>query len=207
MSAEFTMFGVEATNQEWKKAEDEGSLQGEITLRKAENMDVFKDNIAYERLFGIPRINGVGYQKVFTECLMNAFQMLSSATSKTLKKYDGETTQDGLPIELRNQVAEIGNVLQWVANSTSWRNGEYYPFDAFEIEQKLKHCIGYSYYALSEEQATKKWESPSFQRDTLGELVNAALEELEYEPRFFYTFDGQFALYRREQSRKGCPAK
>ncbi len=219
MSAEFTMFKVNATNQEWKNAASEGSLHGEnvdLELLKGDKDGEFENNLVAGRLFGVPNIKG-SYQKTFTECLINAFQMLSHATSKTLKRIDGETTNDGLPIELRNQVAEIGNVLQWIANSTSWRNGKYYPFDAFEIEQKLKNCIGYSYHSLKKERVTKKGKFPSFEavgtdlikrgekslieRDTLAELINDAIEGLDYEPRFFYTFDECFSLYSVGQLR------
>jgi len=82
------------------------------------------------------------YIKGLYECLIN----LSWDATKSLRqlKYDTNSNlANSIPSEYINFLIDILGTLQWIINSTSWREGELYNFDSIEIKNKLKHLSGW----------------------------------------------------------------
>lgn len=236
-SSRFTMFKLEAANTLWREAEknkkieikNEQGLSMDISLYIAEDMDKFRGNMYGDRLFGIP--NDGPYAKTFFECLCNALKDFSEALTKDIapEEYvkpfiEQEETKDGIPIELRNQVVQIGQLLQWIINSSSWRSGIYQPFDAFEIKNRVEYIKCFSELALQKDKYKENkntFSYPSFEFverskvkpeedciavcQSAGELIDKAIKmiesnELNYEEKFYYTAaNNHFNLYKKEQ--------
>jgi hypothetical protein len=87
---------------------------------------------------------GACYNKIIVECCTNILQQCANSLSKSVTNIGGRKTEHGIDIEMRHQIAEASNVLQWIVNSTSWETGEYEDFDKFEIQQKLDMIKLYS---------------------------------------------------------------
>ena len=110
--------------------------------------------------FVMPKTSSIGhFNKVLVECCVNFLfectQALSKnvdfnrvtpdeyaqaiTTTESLKDlYSKRKTQHGLDIEMTHQIRGIAAMLQWMVNSTSWKDGEYHAFDAVEITQRLE---------------------------------------------------------------------
>jgi hypothetical protein len=238
-SAKFTIYELDAPAKLWEEAEEKRCMEAKredgakmsLTMYSRDENPSFSKKMTHGRLFGAPEIRP--YNKTLLECLCNALQEVSSGIRKDFKEEEykkpyteQETTRDELPIELQLQLAQIGNLLQWMVNSASWRDGKYYPFDAFEIEQRLKYCQTFCSIALRRDNFKKHEPAPEnvypvFEParsesvfkgaealvvgKTLGELIDKAVEmiksgDLPYEEKFCYVVrDGHFSLFSQSQ--------
>lgn len=112
--------------------------------RKNDRTTKVRDMFSYDMLIGIPNATGKSYHKTAMECLVN---LLCDFTQSTEKSANNDTfmlepnkqiSKDGIPLELMHEVRRIANTLQYIVNSTSWRDEtEYHDFDKFEIGNKL----------------------------------------------------------------------
>jgi hypothetical protein len=82
-------------------------------------------------------------QKEIVECCVN---LLHDATHHLSKATHGHsTTDDNIEIEMVHQISGIADLLQYIVNSTSWQEGDYYyEFDKIEIKQRLESLKFYS---------------------------------------------------------------
>jgi len=149
MSKKFLNVSLEIDNPEWKKQENNGKFFGECELKIC-NPDYrdkeFKKILGRGLMLGYdpndsegkyyPRLKGLA------ECAVNLLQDVTSSMSKSVVDYGGRKTEDNLDVEFMHQVRMIANLLQWMVNSTSWREADYLPFDAMDIEMQLKHIMG-----------------------------------------------------------------
>ncbi|MDF2880029.1 MAG: hypothetical protein K0R54_586 [Clostridiaceae bacterium] len=221
MSEKFTIFEVIAKNKIWSEANKEKSLKSEdssveLALRTSENFDNFEDNMAYRRLFGLPKNNN--YHKTFLECLCNAICDLSNALSKDIMHFEDYLigtgkTKDGLNIEFRHMFSQFGQVLRYIVNCTSWRTGNFEPFDAFEISKKLSYVISFCKREIYKESISSLKENtmPSFEfisagkikinekpfliNTNLGEGINSIINSNLTKNRFFYTVTANTYLF------------
>lgn len=238
-SAKFTIYELDAPAKLWEEAEEKRRMEAKredgakmsLTMYSQDENLSFSKKMTHGRLFGAPEIRP--YNKTLLECLCNALQEVSSGIRKDFKEEEykkpyteQETTRDGLPLELRHQICAIADVLQYIVNSASWREGTYYPFDAFEIMQKLRHCKTHSILTLNKDNAKKHKPIPdnvypSFEPvcedkiiygeiglvagKTLGGLIDKTIEmiksgELPYEEKFYYVVrDEHFLLFNKSQ--------
>jgi hypothetical protein len=79
------------------------------------------------------------YHKAMIECWANIGQDI---ISNLRKSYQGNIeTHNKIPEKYMHVLIDIAGALQYMVNSTSWRNGEkIIPYDEDEIKRKLKHC-------------------------------------------------------------------
>jgi hypothetical protein len=51
---------------------------------------------------------------------------------------DNRLSEHDIDIEMLNQLRTVANALQHMVNSTSWTQGKYHSFDAYEICKRLE---------------------------------------------------------------------
>jgi hypothetical protein len=84
------------------------------------------------RLLAMPNMKDVNdYLKVFIECWANI-------GFDALDKIRNAQSMNGIPEKYGNFLIENINLLQWIVNSTSWRESEIFDFDIYEVRHKLR---------------------------------------------------------------------
>lgn len=103
--------------------------------------------LTHELLFGFPQVDTTKtYKKTAMECLINLLHEFATDSSLNNCSNDtsmnppmGRINNDGIPVELMVDVRACVNTLQYIINSSSWREGKAYEmFDKFEIDRKLR---------------------------------------------------------------------
>jgi len=82
------------------------------------------------------------YIKGLFECWINLGDKMSQELIR-LKLNNRRITDGDTSISVPDQYIDflfaIISTFQWIVNSTSWREGELYKFDSFEVKEKLKY--------------------------------------------------------------------
>lgn len=86
----------------------------------------------------IPELGGEPYHKVLLECTCNLLKVAAENTSLTHKSTANRITQANLHEELVVFMREIGCLLQYMSNCTSWQGGKLIEYDYIEITSRLK---------------------------------------------------------------------
>ena len=81
------------------------------------------------------------YHKILLECWANmGIQIIQSVQKQTSVNHKTEINNN-LPRDYLYLMSRMGDLLQWMVNSTSWKAGESQNFDVSEIEKKLKLLV------------------------------------------------------------------
>lgn len=91
-------------------------------------------------------INEKIYIKGLIECWLNlgcdiSQKLMRIKLDNKLKYLNDQNTS--IPNQYLDFLFVIANALQWMINSTSWREGKLYKFDSFEIKEKLKYLTNW----------------------------------------------------------------
>lgn len=89
----------------------------------------------------LPRIDG-NYNKRLTECAVNLLEQCASSLKYNKPDMNSNKTEHDIDRELQSIVKDLAGTLQYIVNSSSWRNGEYHGFDRFEIDKRLRRLGG-----------------------------------------------------------------
>jgi hypothetical protein len=143
MSKEFVTIKVEA-DYKVKHEQKAGAFEGECiitvcdtSLKDKQFFDIFPRGI----FLGYNHEKGTPYVKGLVECCINQLYGAVMALDK-MTPYNERKTVDEVDIEMSHQLRMIAQLLVWISNSTSWREGKYHFFDAIEIEKQLEHIKG-----------------------------------------------------------------
>jgi hypothetical protein len=80
----------------------------------------------------------VAYIKGLLECWANLGVVLVSQGIKQETPYTSIETQKNISMTYMILISHMSNLLQWIVNSTSWRDGKIHDFDIDEIRSKCK---------------------------------------------------------------------
>ena len=85
----------------------------------------------------VPELSKVGRRKELLECVSNLLCQITNSLSKNCK-YASDVTEDGLNIEMTHALRELGNLMQYIVNSSSFNSDYVKGFDAMEFENRLE---------------------------------------------------------------------
>lgn len=218
MDVKFNMFELEMDYNKEKEVKETNKLTGIDLKPKIINTKIpIRDNIYWNRLLTIPKVPNMSYLKVLLKCTSNLYDELVNGLDKNQELLSNEDfekfnkgegiTKDGIHIELRHFFAFLGGIVQYTINSSSYRQGEFYGFDAMELSQKLRMLQSYCDNRLHKEDSGYIDKEPSFEfittdmlnRDAIpfhiGSKLGASIDDildkiknniLEKHNRFFY---------------------
>lgn len=75
--------------------------------------------------------------RVILECLCNEIEKQADNASVTRKRYSDPVTESGIHEDIVIFFREIGDLLQYIVNSTSWEKNELKEYDKIELRQRL----------------------------------------------------------------------
>lgn len=75
--------------------------------------------------------------RVILECLCNEIEKQADNASVTRKRYSDPVTESGIHEDMVIFFREIGDLLQYIVNSTSWEKNELKEYDKIELRQRL----------------------------------------------------------------------
>lgn len=84
----------------------------------------------------LPELSRAERRKELLECTSNLLCQITSGLSKNCE-YGSDVTEDGLNIEMTHALRELGNLAQYIVNSSSFGNDYVAGFDAMEFERRL----------------------------------------------------------------------
>lgn len=228
MDVKFSVFEMEIDYDKKKEIKETNELKGIELNPLSINRDLsLLDNIYYNRFFTLPEIPDMTYREVMLQCVSKLYFQLVDGLSKShrLTEEDDFTrfntgegrNEEGIHLELRHFLARLGAIVQYTINSSSYRDGEFYEFDAMTLINNLDTLQYYCSHRLYKEDLGVVKKEPSFEAistDILkrrvepfytGEKLGASIddilekiekEEIEHHNRFFYIkHDGKFYFY------------
>jgi hypothetical protein len=108
-----------------------------------ENVKDKKINTQHKMCLSLPEwnIEEKIYLKGLFECMINLSWKITEALTREKKRDDEEGSQQSrrIPTQYIDMLIDVVATLQWMINSTSWKEGKLYNFDAYEIKHKLKN--------------------------------------------------------------------
>lgn len=221
MKVEFNMFELDINYDKEKEINEKKELKDVSLKPLIFNKDVpMLDNIMYSRFFTMPVVPNMSYGQILLKCTSQLYSRLVNGLSKNQKvnsaddfkrfeKGEGET-EDGIHIEMRHFLATLGGIVEYAINTSSYKSGEFYGFDAIELSHKVDTLKFYCNRLYKEDLLVSKDEprkEPSFESisinilnrraepfysgEKLGASIDIILEkienkELDYHSRFFY---------------------
>lgn len=75
-------------------------------------------------------------RKELLECSANLLCRITNGLSKNCE-YGSDSTEDGLNIEMTHALRELGNLMQYIVNSSSFNNDYVQGYDTMEFERRL----------------------------------------------------------------------
>lgn len=102
------------------------------TYKNAELRDIF---------LGLKKWNEK--EKVFKKGVIEAWVNMGCDIFSNMRPNEVEDIPDSAFPEYLNVLIELVNILQWLINSKSWRDGKPHDFDKSELKNKLKQAMGW----------------------------------------------------------------
>jgi len=85
----------------------------------------------------LPKLNHKSYHKMLIECWANfGFDLLDNVQKR--EEPAGVNKDNNIPSGYVRAMHQMASTLQYMVNSTSWSEGKLFPFDKYEINEKLK---------------------------------------------------------------------
>jgi hypothetical protein len=108
-----------------------------------ENVKDKKINTQHKMCLSLPEwnIEEKIYLKGLFECMINLSWKITEALTREKIRDDEEGSQQSrrIPTQYIDMLIDVVATLQWMINSTSWKEGKLHNFDAYEIKHKLKN--------------------------------------------------------------------
>jgi hypothetical protein len=82
-------------------------------------------------------------QKCYRKGLLEAWVNMGADLISNMRTSEFNDLPNHAVPEYLNPLIEIVNSLQWMVNSTSWREGKMYDFDKAEFKKKLKQAVAW----------------------------------------------------------------
>lgn len=82
-------------------------------------------------------------QKCYRKGLMEAWVNNGADIMRSMSTSEFNDLPNHAVPEYLNALIEIVNTLEWMVNSTSWREGKMYDFDKTEFKNKLKQALAW----------------------------------------------------------------
>ena len=107
---------------------------------KDENLKHLYD-MGNPRCIAVPKINTdeKTYMKGLVECLSNIFPTVIDNIDKSEDPETSREINNNIPMQYIMLLGQMSYLMQWIVNSTSWKEGELQDFDAFEVNRKIKN--------------------------------------------------------------------
>ncbi len=114
-----------------------------VDYRSMEETNEIKNFLDFPpRSLSIPKFAGGTYSKILIECIANILFDAVNSMQKIEMPREIER-ENNLPMGYIRVLVRLSNTLQWIVNSTSWREGgELHLFDKMEVERMLKFLVG-----------------------------------------------------------------
>ena len=85
----------------------------------------------------LPKVKDKSYHKMLIECWANlGFDILNHISK--LEHPMGVNKDNQVPASYIRAMYQMSKVIEYMVNSTSWREGKLLPFDKMELDEKLK---------------------------------------------------------------------
>lgn len=95
----------------------------------------------------VPRMEDTNLKVGLAECtislLSDVAKGMSPNPSRDYEKMQRGVSEYDIPMHLVHAYREIGNILEYMANSASWRTGEMHQFDVIELLSRLENVKHY----------------------------------------------------------------
>ena len=151
MAQKFLTVKMEAEPDVWREQKKDGVFKGECTLTSYDHTNKeFRNIMSRDMLMAYDHVNGKDYMKGLAECSIDMLYTTLMKFEKSTEYGSRKTKQQEMDIEFLNQMKILVQIMQWMFNSASYRDGIYHGFDALEIRQKLKYFEGMCHYAMEE---------------------------------------------------------
>lgn len=89
----------------------------------------------------VPRMEDTNLKVGLAECtialLSDVSKGMSPNPSRDYDKMQRGVSEYDIPMNLVHGYREIGNILEYMANSASWRSGEMHQFDIIELNRRI----------------------------------------------------------------------
>lgn len=85
----------------------------------------------------LPNLKDKSYHKMLIECWANLGHDLLNTVKKS-EEPEGINKDNKVPSTYIRAMHQMTSIIQYMVNSTSWREGALYPFDKIDINEKLK---------------------------------------------------------------------
>lgn len=86
----------------------------------------------------VPKVDGKSYHKALIECWANLGFDIFIGTDY-IKSFSGNVVlKHNIPVKIFSLMKDLSYLVQYMVNSTSWRNGKLEDFDIKEINEKLE---------------------------------------------------------------------
>jgi len=89
----------------------------------------------------VPRMEETNQKVGLAECtislLSDVSKSMSPNPSRDYDKMQRGISEYDIPMNLVHGYREIGNILEYMANSASWRSGEMHQFDIIELHRRI----------------------------------------------------------------------
>lgn len=149
---EFSVFDISITNnqrEEFNKNKEVDNIS--MTLENSVKGIKPIDNMQFDRLLGIPKIEGLSYQDVLLKCVGGLYASMLTSNSKTVDvnnpdnkdKYNTDTaiSESGYSLDLTYFMSILGQLNEYLLNSASMRSKQFQGFDAIEFKQRLLYLV------------------------------------------------------------------
>lgn len=100
----------------------------------------FEPSSTYRTLF-LKLEDHDNFRKEFVECLANGFKDLVIGLSNDKPTRDSKVTNDGIGIQIKDALKQLGNFMGYFVNSSSWHEQELKNYDKYELINRLQKVI------------------------------------------------------------------
>jgi hypothetical protein len=89
----------------------------------------------------IPDLDKSRYQKELVSCCVNLLKQCADCLSYNKGGWDSTLSTEGVDIDLTGIIRELSGILQYIVNSSSWRDEVFHNFDKLELSIRLKGLV------------------------------------------------------------------
>lgn len=121
--------------------EEQEDKFGNVMVALNMKPDEFKEKLHHHNMMLAIPLFDENYKKELIECAVNLLKLVTESARPNMhpdfEKAKRGTTEHEIHETMLCQIRNISEILQHMVNSSSWLEGIYHGFDAFEIDRRL----------------------------------------------------------------------